>query len=64
MIFTNLVRLKAKRSNAGYIGGMKMQDMTDLRREDPALILICFVLLYEPSSLTVLLPQQGNNTMK
>lgn len=43
---------------------MKMQDMTDLRREDPALILICFDLLYEPSSLTVLLPQQGNNTMK
>lgn len=41
-----------------------MQDMTDLPREDPALILICFVLLYEPSSLTVLLPQQGNNTMK
>ena len=41
-----------------------MQDMTDLRREDPGLILICFVLLYEPSSLTVLLPQQGNNTIK
>lgn len=41
-----------------------MQDMTDLRREDTALVLICFVLLWEPYSLTVFLPQQGNNTMK